>query len=250
MYRIFFKGFLVLIFFSNSIFLNAQIVGVFIHIEPSFFINVGRVDSSLYLLNNVKKETQKLTKINDDVEFSHKIINYFDSSGNKILQNYFLNDSLVSFQELHKQSTKTYHKKQRTNKKTNSKNEIKEEIYYNILKIERDSFGNKKEFFLLFINENDTIKINYDYNYKLKNGKSTMYLNGVKYLRSMVDLNINNKIELEKFYSLDYNSTSYLDLQKAEPYWVEYFEYYENGLTKSFIAKSDNYTYIAILEFE
>ena len=97
MYRIFFKGFLVLIFFSNSIFLNAQIVGVFIHIEPSFFINVGRVDSSLYLLNNVKKETQKLTKINDDVEFSHKIINYFDSSGNKILQNYFLNDSLKCY---------------------------------------------------------------------------------------------------------------------------------------------------------
>ncbi len=46
-----------------------------------------------------------------------------------------------------------------------------------------------------------------------------MYLNGVKYLRSMVDLNINNKIELEKFYSLDYNSTSYLDLQKCTTDW-------------------------------
>jgi hypothetical protein len=238
------KGILVFVFFIPFFCLKGQSLGIYRHIYPSRFTYLGRVDSSLFEKNKVKLEKMELTRIIGDRGFTHKLHNNFDSSFNIISREYFLNDEPVSFEEIQKKSSENFSYKYKS-KKRNSKNKssyLDDDIKN--LKIDRDSFGNKKEIYFNYPSEKESIIIKYDYNYKLKTGKSTIIIRGVKYLRSTLTLNLENKIEYERFFSLNYNTTSYLDLQNAEPYWVDYYEYYENGLTKSHIAKSSKYTYI------
>ena len=165
-----------------------------------------------------------------------------------ILENYLIDGVIVSEErknELLDKKFGYYHTKINKSRNKKSKEEKIDSSLYMVNKwdIITDSLGNITCSSFPYPILEDTLKINYEYNYKLKTGKSSMTYNGIKYLRSTFTLNSNNRIEIENYYLLKYNTTSYKELQETLPRLSYGFEYFENGLLKTLILKTSA-TYI------